>query len=216
MGFEGPGINPYAPPQAVNDLASFSTADAERPIEGADFPIRAAARVVDVVVHMLAGAIAGFLAGVVTALLERAGVVQPGWLQRIRGLSALGLGLGLLASVLFHTICEGMAGATPGKYVCGLRVVLDNGRRCNIKAALIRSLGYFIDALFCGLIAYSAMKSSPLRQRHGDRWADTVVVSKRQLPEGSQATAGTTGIAWAIALGLTLVLQALALVVKAL
>jgi hypothetical protein len=55
-----------------------------------------------------------------------------------------------------------------------------------MKQALLRSLAYYFDGLFFGLVAYSSMKQSPLNQRYGDRWAHTVVIRAKELPSGSR------------------------------
>jgi uncharacterized RDD family membrane protein YckC len=215
VGFEGQAASPYAPPSAVGD-EPVAIGIGERPLEGAGFAIRAAARIADSFVHIAVSALAGVIGAIVLGLLAREGIVHHGWQGKIRGLSALGMGAGLTATLLLHVISEGVAGATPGKYLCGLRVALEDGRRCTGKAALIRSLSYFVDALFCGLIAYHAMQSSPLNQRFGDRWAHTVVIKARALPAGSAARSGPFAVAWTSAIFLNIVIQALALVLKAL
>jgi uncharacterized RDD family membrane protein YckC len=215
VGLEGQAVNPYAPPGAVDDDDSAAAA-AELPTEGADFVVRAAARFADFVIHLLASLLAGVIAGTIIVLLYRAGIVPQGWQRRINGNFALNLGTGLVATTLFYVMSEGMAGATPGKYLCGLRVLLDDGRRCTTKAAFIRSLSFLVDSLVCGLVGYSAMQSSRLRQRYGDRWAHTIVVKAREVPEASQAPTGTFVVAWASALGVTIVFQILTFVLKAL
>jgi hypothetical protein len=52
--------------------------------------------------------------------------------------------------------------------------------------ALIRSLAYFIDGLVFGLVGYLEMTKTLMEQRHGDRWAKTLVVRRAQVPEASK------------------------------
>ena len=47
--------------------------------------------------------------------------------------------------------------------------------------ALGRSLAYFIDALFCGLVAYWVMSDSRWQQRLGDRWGKTIVMKASDI-----------------------------------
>jgi len=58
-------------------------------------------------------------------------------------------------------------------------VIQENGAPCTLGAALIRGLLRFIDGLFFGVIAYTAMKA-PRYQRVGDKSAKTIVVSAKQ------------------------------------
>jgi uncharacterized RDD family membrane protein YckC len=152
---------------------------------GAGFWIRAAARLIDVAYGTMLGFFAGVLAGIMLVMLSRAGLIAPGWQSRIHGVNIPGWGLSLLGGFLYHSLTEGMYGASLGKLICQLRVVTEEGRSIAIKQALVRSLAYYIDALFLGIVAYSSMKESPLNQRYGDKWAHTVVVRSKDLPSGS-------------------------------
>ncbi|HEY4220851.1 MAG TPA: RDD family protein, partial [Myxococcota bacterium] len=83
-----------------------------------------------------------------------------------------------VATLVFHAIAETWAGGTPGKLICGLRVIGQDGKRIGFLRGLGRNLAYFIDALFFALPAYSAMDASgPRNLRYGDKWARTMVVS---------------------------------------
>jgi hypothetical protein len=55
---------------------------------------------------------------------------------------------------------------------------------------LIRELGYFVDALFFGLIGYAAMRGTDQQQRYGDEWAGTIVCKESDVPEKSRRTIG--------------------------
>ena len=144
--------------------------------EGAGFGIRAVARIVDLIYGFILMAVAGLLAGIALAVLEQAGFVEPGWENRVGEGKVLEWVLALLTFVLYHSVTEGMYGASLGKLICRLHVVGEDGRPLTAGKAFKRSLAYCWDALFFGLIAYSSMKRSPLNQRYGDHWASTVVV----------------------------------------
>lgn len=86
-----------------------------------------------------------------------------------------GLLLGLLPVVYFATL-EALYGATPGKMLLGLRVVKPDGAPIGWREAVVRNLLRYIDSLFAYLVAAISAWSSPLRQRLGDRAAQTVVI----------------------------------------
>jgi uncharacterized RDD family membrane protein YckC len=147
----------------------------------AGFGIRALARIVDTLFGLLVGFVAGVFASVVIMILSAAGVITPGWQQRIHGFSFVSLGLGLIGSVAYHCFCEGIHGATLGKFCCGICVVTEDMRPSNLKGAMIRTLAYYVDALFFGLVGYSSMSKSPLNQRYGDVWGKTAVVKVKEV-----------------------------------
>jgi uncharacterized RDD family membrane protein YckC len=152
---------------------------------GAGFWIRVGARLIDTVYGIILGLFAGVLGGIVLVLLDRAGLIEPGWQRRVQGLNIAGWALSLLGAFLYHSLTEGIYGASLGKLICQLRVVTEEGQSITMSRALLRSLAYYVDGLFFGLVGYSAMKESPLNQRYGDRWAHTVVVRSKDLPSGS-------------------------------
>jgi uncharacterized RDD family membrane protein YckC len=149
---------------------------------GAGFWIRAGARIIDVIYGIVLGFFAGILAAIILVVLQRSGFVAPGWQYRMRGFNPPGLMLSLLGGFLYHSITEGLFGASLGKLICQLRVVSENGNAITFPKALLRSLAYYWDALFFGLVAYSSMRQSELNQRYGDKWAHTVVVSSKDAP----------------------------------
>ena len=153
---------------------------------GAGFWIRAGARMIDTMYGLALGFFVGVLAGICLVILDRAGWIAPGWQGRIKGLNFPGFGLSLLGGILYHSLTEGLYGASLGKLVCGLRVVTEAGQPITVGKALLRSLAYLFDALFFGLVAYSSMKDSDLNQRYGDKWAHTVVIRSQDLPSGSR------------------------------
>lgn len=153
---------------------------------GAGFWIRAGARIIDIVYGLVLGLIGGFLAGIALVVLDKSGLITPGWQTRIQGFNFPGFGLSLLGGFLYHSLTEGIYGASLGKLICGLRVATGDGRPIGIAKAMLRSLAYYFDGLFFGLVAYSSMKQSDLNQRYGDKWAHTVVVRSTDLPGESK------------------------------
>ena len=153
---------------------------------GAGFWIRALARIIDTVVGYMLGHVAGLAGAVLLVGLQLLAVVHPGWPLRIAHLKYLMVPFGLVGAVLYHTTCEGLYGATLGKFFCGLRVLSDDRTPCGLWPGFIRSVAYFIDALFFGLVAYFRMNESPAQQRYGDHWAHTIVVRSSEVPQESK------------------------------
>jgi uncharacterized RDD family membrane protein YckC len=82
----------------------------------------------------------------------------------------------LVSGVVVSSICETYAGGTLGKLLLGLRVTRLDGGPIQFTQALKRNIAYIWDVFFFGLVAHGAMAQSPLNQRVGDRWAQTLVV----------------------------------------
>ena len=152
-------------------------------IEGKKFSVRAVAYVIDVialnVLNYVAALTAGFILGIVLEIIAmingRRFVLNQ---QVLRGLDCV---QGIIASIAYFSVFEWLFSATPGKLIFGMRVVMLDGNPCTFRAALVRALWRLIDGLIFGLIAYSSMKRSPLRQRNGDKHAGTVVVGSDQI-----------------------------------
>jgi len=104
------------------------------------------------------------------------------------GRLTLGLSLGwrpfvffCLAVFLCYVVFEGARSATPGKLALGLRVVKYDGSPCGWMAALKRSILRPVDALPIAipyLVGAAAAGLSANRQRLGDAFAGTLVVTK--------------------------------------
>ena len=86
--------------------------------------------------------------------------------------------------IVYYLLLEGTAGATIGKFVTGIRAVKEDGSKLDLSSALIRNLARIVDGFpyfIPYLVGAIAVWSSPTRQRLGDRWANTVVVTKDSL-----------------------------------
>jgi uncharacterized RDD family membrane protein YckC len=170
------------------DEADASEAGAR---EGAGFGIRALARAIDAVVHLLVGAAVGVftvLLVVVTGALR--GQPADAELARLSVNTPLGYLAAFVGSVAMHTLAEGLHGSTLGKRLCGLTVISGDGSHAGVAAALKRSMAFLWDALFFGLVAYQKMSESPRRQRYGDAWADTQVVRISELGPSQRRSFG--------------------------
>ena len=89
----------------------------------------------------------------------------------------------LAAQIVYAVVCEGMWGATIGKFLAGLRVRSARGGPASAGQALLRNLLRFADmfpAVFPGMIGLATALLNPRRQRIGDILAGTVV--RRHAP----------------------------------
>jgi uncharacterized RDD family membrane protein YckC len=180
----------------------------------AGFGIRALARIADAVFGILIGFAAGILAGLVIVILSAAGIIASGWQQRIHGFSLTSLGFALIGNTAYHCFCEGIHGATLGKLCCGICVVTEDIKPSNLKGAMIRSLAYYIDSLFFGLVGYTSMSKSPLNQRYGDLWGKTVVVKTKVLAPESQRTPTLFILGLSVGAGCWFVMLAIGLILR--
>ncbi len=148
-------------------------------LEGVGFGLRFLARVLDYGVFYFAIFTVSFLFGMVIGIISMATqrALPPGLGSVTWHLFAAGF-FGYFA---YHWICEGLHGSTLGKLICGIVVVSEDGKRCGMKAAAGRSLAYYVDGLFFGLVGYFSMRESPKQQRLGDKWNDTMVVKRSDV-----------------------------------
>jgi uncharacterized RDD family membrane protein YckC len=112
--------------------------------------------------------------------------------------------LGIVGPTAYHAIAESVGGATLGKAIFGLQVRSERLGKCSFGAALGRNAALYIDLLFCGVVGLTAMSSSRMKQRYGDRWAHTLVVVSRSVPS-LRSTNLANGIifglmAWSVAI----------------
>lgn len=103
------------------------------------------------------------------------------------------LGIAFLASFAYRVSCETVGGATVGKLLLGYRVRRIDGGPIRFGAALGRTVVLNFDLLFFGIPAYRSMKDSPLRQRLGDKFSNTVVVRKNALNSKESASSAVLG-----------------------
>ena len=82
----------------------------------------------------------------------------------------------LIVGFCYYTYFESNNGATPGKMLCGLRVVKTDGTPCDTSAAATRTVCRIIDGLFVYLVAAVFVWFSASNQRLGDKMAKTLVI----------------------------------------
>lgn len=159
-------------------------------LEPAGFWIRAGARLLDWVVLGVGSFFSALLLMIVAGVLEAAtGRPAAQMLDSLQKTTFIGWIGNVLIPLLYHSLFEGVAGTTAGKRMLGLHIVTMEGKPIGFMQGVRRSLGFLVDALFFGAIAWGEMKDSPEKQRIGDRWANTRVVRRRTVrPEALPPT----------------------------
>jgi uncharacterized RDD family membrane protein YckC len=149
---------------------------------GAGFWIRALARVIDIGLHYVA-TFAALLPVIITIGIYSSITSKDSnrMIQGLDGFSFVAIAFSLIGAVSAHAICEGFHGSTLGKRICGLVVVSEDLSPCSFKAALGRSLAFYVDGLFFGAVGYSSMSNSPRKQRFGDTWNKTMVCRRTDI-----------------------------------
>ncbi|HZQ90412.1 MAG TPA: RDD family protein [Terriglobales bacterium] len=160
-------------------------------LEGVGFWPRVGARLIDTFVLACVSSMTAFVFTVVAvaaAAANHQSATAVG--QKLGTVSFTGLGFGLLGDIAYHTICEGLHGSTVGKRLLGMVVVQEDASPCRVWPAALRSLAYYIDSLFFGVVGYFAMQKTLKQQRHGDAWAHTVVCKRTALPAETLRSGG--------------------------
>lgn len=171
------------------NLSASSVPASHAVVSGLDtvgFGKRAAARIIDLVIHLGVGLITGLFVGIVVVVIaSMAGTPVEPWLERMTKDTTASKILGFFGFILYSTLCEGLFGATAGKYLLGMVVLNEDHRPASYTQAVGRSFAFVVDSLFFGLVGYLSMKDSPTDQRYGDKWARTVVATRASAPPTS-------------------------------
>lgn len=142
-------------------------------VKAAPLGFRALAAILDSVIVFL----------VCFLIAETWGDAGPEGGKVLTGIPALLLMLGIAA---FWILPEWLLGSTPGKWACELQVKKLNGGSISFVQSLKRNVLRPLDFFPFYLTGFVAARLSPNRQRLGDLWAKTIVVSKKSR----QAEAG--------------------------
>ena len=133
-------------------------------LNGAGVGVRAIALIIDTVVIGVAYFLYSGLFGLVSGRLGR--------------MTGVPMALFMLLVACYFFWFEWKFGATIGKRVLNLSVVMEDGSSVTRDAALVRTLMRVIDGQILYLVAAIAVWASPKHQRLGDMLAKTVVISK--------------------------------------
>ena len=90
------------------------------------------------------------------------------------------LAYGLLTVIVMGTL-EGWYGWSPGKLLCGLRVVRTNFQKCGALRGVLRQILLIVDGFFNYLVGIALIGLLPKCQRVGDLVSDTIVVEADSL-----------------------------------
>jgi uncharacterized RDD family membrane protein YckC len=123
--------------------------------------------------------ILGIIAAVVTFVAITPFMTGPSWMMYGWSWGWFGgmFGIQFLLWLIYFTYFEGTSGQTFGKRFAHIRVIKEDGSRCDYGSALIRSLLRIIDSLpaiyILGIILIAATEK---KQRLGDMLAKTLVI----------------------------------------
>jgi uncharacterized RDD family membrane protein YckC len=86
-------------------------------------------------------------------------------------------GIQFVLWLIYFTYFEGTSGRTIGKKFAHIKVVKDDGSKCDLGAALIRNILRIIDSLpFIYILGIILIATTNKKQRLGDMLAKTIVV----------------------------------------
>lgn len=151
---------------------------------GVTFWPRVGARVIDLIPHYLVRYASGWLFGKMV-LIASGGHVPRLVIFKMRHPGITGAAFALLGYFAYQVVLTTIYGSSVGKRILSMVVVQEDGSPCRFKSALIRELGYYIDAPFFGLIGYVAMERTEQQQRYGDEWAHTIVCKRELVAPGN-------------------------------
>jgi uncharacterized RDD family membrane protein YckC len=143
---------------------------------------RAFAEIVDVLLVILPGIVLFIISGGFSMFFD---IEQQG----IEAIFAPFMIFGAIASMCFlgvvmlfvYSFLEGTYGATPGKWLLGIRVVsMDTLKPCGFGRALLRNLLRFVDGFFNYLVGILIVAYTENQQRVGDLAARTIVIRVRK------------------------------------
>jgi len=148
----------YAPPSPLGDLGS-----------------RIVAGIIDyIIIGIVAGILSVFL--VVPWALTGPSMMGTFGLGWFGGMWAI-VGVMWLLWLIYFTYFEGTSGQTIGKKFTHIRVVKEDGSRCDFGSALLRNILRIVDHLpFLYILGIILIAATEKRQRLGDMLAKTIVV----------------------------------------
>ncbi len=94
---------------------------------------------------------------------------------------------------LYFTFFIGRYGQTPGKMVCGLRVVTVHGEEVSYLQAALRTAGYYLNRLTLGL-GFLWVAIDPRKQGFHDKIAGTLVLRASRREAGTWQPPQTSGL----------------------
>jgi len=153
-----PAPSAYVPPSPLGDLGS-----------------RIVAGIIDyIIIGIVAAILAIFLLipWVMTGP-RTMGTFGPAWIGGVFGMA----GVMWVLWLIYFTYFEGTSGQTIGKSLIHIRVVKEDGSRCDLGSALVRNILRIVDHLpFLYLLGIMLIAATDNKQRLGDMLAKTIVI----------------------------------------
>jgi uncharacterized RDD family membrane protein YckC len=98
-----------------------------------------------------------------------------------------------IATLFVFAFLEGRYGATPGKWMLGIRVLGTYLRPCGFGRGLVRNLLKVVDGFFNFMVGVLLVALTENWQRVGDLAARTVVVMRSSVPPDDETPAPAVG-----------------------
>ncbi len=152
---DAPPVAAFTPPPpepVLFDLPAASMApgeDASVPVGKAGFWIRSMAYLIDTVILEFLSIIL-MLVGMLAMAVGRSGLPAMDE-DRIMGLLVPYYLFSTILTIAYFTYFHGSVGQTPGKMLCGIKVVRTDGEALGYGRAFLRWVGYLPSSLICGL-----------------------------------------------------------------
>ncbi len=137
------------------DNATIAQTGQPVPVAGEKFIARAGAYITDMIFSFLITYPVNYVLGFILAFIASLVKIRYPSIPSQRSLADYGLSF--LLTIFHFTLFEWLCGATVGKYIMGMRVIMDDGRPCTLIAAFIRSLLRLVDLLFFAVPAMMSM-----------------------------------------------------------
>lgn len=136
-----------------------------------------------------AGIVDYIIMGMITVILALL-LFFPFWVIRAPGMTSVSpgrFGFGIIAFgiigimallwLVYFTYFEGTSGQTIGKKLTNIKVVKEDGSKCDFGAALVRNILRIVDHLpFLYVLGIILIAATEKRQRLGDMLAKTIVI----------------------------------------
>ena len=152
------------------------------PFPFADLGSRIVAGLIDYIIIGIISAVVFFVALAPMFMIHRPfSMSSYGWWSPMFGWGWIGgiLTIQFTLWIIYFTYFEGTSGQTFGKRLAHIKVVKDDGAKCDFVAALIRNLLRIIDRLpFIYIIGIILILVTNKKQRLGDMLAKTIVVKE--------------------------------------
>jgi len=146
----------------------------------AGFWIRVGAATLDYFIKLPVQFVVGLIAGVLLPVLMMRGGVNLGSPDYTRAQLLLNVGLQLFSfgfELGYATFFTGKFGGTPGKLICGLRVIRSDGAKLTYRRAALRAVAKLLNSFTLGL-SYLIVAVDPERRGLHDFLCDTRVIYK--------------------------------------